>query len=316
MLASLSINIHQNLLFFFCVLSLGAISGMFSEKVGIVNIGINGMMSMGCVIYLVVAQVLTSSLGTEGASHSFWQLLALPIAGIGGMLFASLHGFATIKLKSDHTISGFAINLLAFGLAIILLDIFGNGNKKPAMNIQELAYIVNFSAGRFEVFSLKIFVTLLIIVLSAIMLYMTKWGLRFRSVGENPQASDVAGINVNSYKWQGVLISGFIAGIAGGFFAQARPSSFNGDVLGYGYLALSIMIMGQWNIYIISAITFLFSGLYAFAFSAPSFIPGLSQYQALFTLIPYVSALAVIALTARKSHAPAASGITYDKSKR
>ncbi|ENY53964.1 Sugar ABC transporter permease [Metamycoplasma alkalescens 14918] len=312
---ALTIDIYTKLLVFFCIFTLGAIGGMFSEKVGIVNIGINGMMVIGAATYLVFTDIIAKSTGTQEQS-GWWQIPATLFASLCAAAFALLHGFATIKLKSDHTISGFAINLLAFGVAIILLDFFGNGNKKPIMGVIELKYAIETSTQSVEIISWKIVITILIVALGAFALYKTKWGLRYRSIGENPQAADVAGINVYKYKWEGVIISGAIAGVAGAIFAQAFPASFQGDVRGYGYLALSIMIMGQWNIFIITGVSFVFSFLYALSFSSGAFITELVPYSPLLQMTPYVLSVIVIMIMSKRSRAPEANGITYDKSVR
>ncbi|AIA29508.1 sugar ABC transporter permease [Mycoplasmopsis californica HAZ160_1] len=313
---ALTINVYSYLLVFFCIFGLGAISGLFSEKVGIVNIGINGMMVVGAASYLVFTQVLAKTSGSNESS-GWWQIPATIFASACAMLFSLLHGFATIKLKSDHTISGFAINLLAFGVAIILLEFFGNGNRKPIMGVIELKYAIPVTTSlKVEIISWKTIITLVIVAIGAFGLYKTKWGLRFRSIGENPQAADVAGINVNKYKWEGIAISGAIAGVSGAIFAQTFPSSFNGDVLGYGYLALAIMIMGQWNIFIVCGVSFAFSFLYGLSFTAGAFINSLVPYSALLQTTPYILSLIVIMITAKSSRAPAAAGIAYDKSTR
>ncbi|WP_029609023.1 ABC transporter permease [Mycoplasma simbae] len=316
---ALTLNVYSSLLLFFCIFTLGGISGLFCEKIGIVNIGINGMMVVGAATYLAFTNVLAKSFGVNNPiGHSgWWQILGTIIAAAAASAFSLLHGFATIKLKSEHTISGFAINLLAFGIAIILLEIFGNGNKKPIMNVTELSYSIQITqAQSLEIISFKTVITIAVIALGAFALYKTKWGLRLRSIGENPQAADVAGINVYKYKWQGVAISGAIAGIAGAIFSQSLGASFNGDVRGYGYLALAIMIMGQWNIFIVSGVAFIFSFLYAISNASGAFIQELVPYASLLTIAPYLLSLIVIMITARKSHAPAAAGLPYDKSVR
>ena len=311
-------SIYNYLIIYFIIFAISSISGMFSERVGIVNIGINGMMVIGAATYLVFTQQLYTWFGSKSIGTSpWWQIVGMLFAMICAALFSLLHGFATIKLKSDHTISGFSINLLAFGIALILLNIYGNNSKAPKMLVEELRWSVKDSKGFiWEIFSLKTFIVIAVIVVSSIMLYKTKWGLRFRSIGENPQAADVAGINVNSYKWQGVIISGALAGIAGSFFAHSFPAAFRGDVNGFGYLALAIMIMGQWNVGIIVSISFVFALLYSFAYTTPNFYLNLKPLRDLFLVIPYFLTLIIVIATAKKSHAPAASGIAYDKSKR
>ncbi|WP_036456794.1 ABC transporter permease [Mycoplasmopsis lipofaciens] len=300
---------------YFCIFAVSAIGGMFTERSGIVNIGINGVMIIGAVTYLVITQIMSKIFPIDIQKSMFWQLLLFPISGLVGMLFSTLLGFATIKLKSDHTISGFAINLLAFGIALILLIIFGNNTNTPNNNVTEMAAYVEVSGTKFEIISLKLVITILIVIISYLMLYKTAWGLRFRSVGENPNASDVAGINVNSIKWQGVLISGFLSGLAGSFFAQSSRLSFTGEVNGLGYLALAIMIMGQWNVWLITLSSFVYSLLFGLA-DLSGYVKSVEAFAYLFRTIPYLGTLIMVIIMGKKTRAPAAAGIIYDKSKR
>ncbi|WP_245601771.1 ABC transporter permease [Mycoplasmopsis opalescens] len=314
----LTVYVYNSLITFFCIFSLAAISGLFCEKAGIVNIGINGMMVVGTAAYLSFADVISKVVpGGEQSASAWFTIPGTIVAMVSAALFALLHGYATIKLKSEHTISGFAINLLAFGVAIILLEIFGNNNKKPANTIEHLQWSVNVGSNiLLDLISFKLVITILVIVFGSFALYKTKWGLRFRSIGENPQAADVAGINVYKIKWQGIIISGAIAGLSGSIFGAKLGETFNGDVRGYGYLALAIMIMGHWNIFIVSAIALAFSFLYALSSSSVGFIPALRAYRGLLDTTPYILSLIVIMVTARRSHAPAAAGKVYDKSVR
>ncbi|WP_412031611.1 ABC transporter permease [Metamycoplasma buccale] len=309
-------SVYTSLLIYFCIFSVSAIGGMFSEKAGIINIGINGMMIIGAVSYLVFTNQIAKWFASSSSLQTsmYWQLLGIPFAALCAGIFAMLHGFATIKLKSNHTISGFAINLLAAGISLILLQIFGNNSKTPKMLLEELKWTQSDGVRKWEIISFKTVLTILIIIVSYLALYKTKWGLRFRSVGENPQAADVAGINFNKIKWEGVIISGVLSGLAGAFFAHAFPASFKGEVNGFGYLALAIMIMGQWNVGLITIIALLFSILYSFAYNASAFLNFLKPYRYLFIAIPYIVTIIVVMATAKKSHAPAASGIPYDKS--
>ncbi|MBU4692226.1 ABC transporter permease [Mycoplasma zalophi] len=294
----------------FCILSLASLGGMFSERTGTINIGINGMMIIGAISYLVFGYYL-------GENASMWdQLFLIPLSGILGALFASLHGFASIKLKADQTISGFAINMLAFGLAIILLYTYGGGSKSVPFFVKELALSSDTSSYK-NLLSFRLVLTIVILVGSFVLVKFTPWGLKLRSIGENPQAADVAGVNVISYKWQGVLISGFLSGIAGAFFAQSGPTQFKGEVDGLGYLALAIMIMGQWRIPWISLSVLVFSLLRSLSVTLPLMKPDtLGKYSDLLSLIPFVLTLVIMVATSKRSAAPAASGIPYDKSTR
>lgn len=314
--------IFNSTLFFFCILALSALGGMFSERAGIVNIGIEGMMIIGAAGYLIATDTIGLQNSIGHTNSMFFQLIVLPVAGLFGALFSVLHGFATIKLKSDHTISGFAINLLAVGLALVIIKAFGHKADKPIMDILELKYVVVIKssgyANKLEVMSLKFIMTILAIVISGFVLYKTAWGLRFRSVGENPQAADVLGINVSAYKWQGVLISGFLAGLAGGIFVQENYKNFQptGDVDGLGYIALAIMIMGQWRVTPIALVSLVFGIFYSFVTNILVIMPSQVKIAEIVKILPFILTLLIVGLTSKNSKAPAADGLVYDKSKR
>ncbi|WP_029512642.1 ABC transporter permease [Mycoplasmopsis iners] len=307
-------NSYNWILLFFCILSIAAISGMFTERAGIVNIAVNGMMIFGALGYLMF-------------SHHFlgetnpWLVIPATLAGVlFGAVASLIFGFAVIKLKSSQTISGFAFNLLAVGIALIFLTIFGDAKKlQNTFHNLEFAIAEKNQIWSVPIISFPLVCTILVIVLSYLFLYKTPWGLRFRSIGENPQAADVAGIKVNNIKWQSVIISGALSGLAGAFFAQSTTTgkiNFNGDVAGFGYLALSIMIMGQWNVLLIALSTLLFSVLLGISYSVAFFGENLAKISDLFEVAPYFLTLLIVIAMSKRSKAPAAAGIPYDKSTR
>ncbi|MBN0919403.1 ABC transporter permease [[Mycoplasma] gypis] len=308
---TLSLQLVQLFLLSFCILSLASVGGMFSERVGIVNIGINGMMIIGATVYVIFG----SYFGQKPPIVA--QFILILVSALGGGLFSLIHAFATIKLKADHTISGFAINMLAFGIALVLLTIYGGGSAKNVpFFVKEVALDSEVSSWK-NLLSLRNILTVIILVLAFVALKWTRWGLRLKSIGENPQAADVAGVNVNSYKWQGVFISGLLAGIAGGFFVQYSPTSFKGEVQGLGYLALAIMIMGQWIVQWIVLSAVVFSLLRSASFVLPVFQPDtLGKFTDLFYTIPYFITFIMMILMKGRGFAPAAAGFAYDKSKR
>ncbi|KUH47253.1 ABC transporter permease [Mycoplasmopsis meleagridis] len=306
----------------FCILSIGAISGMFTERCGIVNIGINGMMIFGALGYLLFSHNLVSFTNKADPITAQWLVIPGTLIGMAfGALTSLLFGFASIKLKSSQTISGFAFNLLAQGIALLCLSLFGNAKQlnNTIPNLQYAIVDVN-KIWTVPIVPFNLILTVAIIVIGYILLYRTNWGLRFRSIGENPHASDVAGINVTRYQWHAILISGALAGIAGAFYGQAtnnRLVNFNdGDVAGLGYLALSIMIMGKWNILLIAVSTLIFSFFLGFAYAAPQIHDKLKEISNLFQIVPYLLTFLVVIFTSKQSKAPAAEGIPYVKSGR
>ncbi|QNM93533.1 ABC transporter permease [Mycoplasma sp. Pen4] len=319
--------------FYFCILILGTISGIFSERGGIVNIAINGFILFGAIMYMLFSAILNNifydKVGngyTPQTISDYWQIPVTLISIGATILFTLLFGFTTIKLKSDQTISGFAINILALGIAsILILVITTNKNLFPMQDAtvsikgrNELAY--DTSIGTYgNILSFKSIVTIVVVAISWFTLNKTRWGLRFRAIGENPQAADVAGVNVNKLKWQGIIIAGAIAGLAGTFFAQGFASTISStkDVAGLGYLALAIMITSRWKIAISVVVSAFFAFLYSLSFYASGILPSkILPYFDLFKAFPYFITLLIMVFTSKTAVGPAAAGIPYDKSKR
>ncbi|RMA78554.1 simple sugar transport system permease protein [Metamycoplasma subdolum] len=309
--------------FYAIILCLGALCGVFCERVGIINIGIEGMISMGSLGYALGGALIYKI--DKTLSGSGFQLILLLFGMIFALGFSCLHGMATIKLKSDHTISGVALNLLAVGICTLILK-----NKSIAEPQGFLRFNVNEmvlgSKWWQEFISLKFFLFIAIIIAAWIALNKTKWGLRFRSIGENPQAADVAGINVNSYKWQGIIIAGLIAGVAGSIYSQEFRNSFKGSIQGLGFLALAVMIMGHWRVEIIFICSIFFSIFFYLGVLADGvgfseltqkwFKKDLGDYGTLIRTFPYLITLVSLMAFSKMAPGPAASGVNYDKSKR
>ena len=299
------------------ILTLSSISSIISERVGIVNIGVNGTIVFGATIYMIFASMFSNKGSFEASS--WLQIPLFVISGFAGVAFSSLHGYATIKLKSNQIISGVAMNILAPAITLLVLFVFGEAGRMN-YNVPELSVGNNASSEITGIFSLSSFVMILTVIISAIMLNKTSWGLRLKSVGENPQASDSAGINVNSFKWQGVLISGLLSGIAGAMFMASTRSSgntFQGSVEGLGFLALAIMIVGRWKILPSLCVSIAFSLLLSISYNFNQFVPkDYSNYQFLVLALPYVFTLIAMIVFAKGSIGPKAAGIPYDKTLR
>ena len=299
------------------ILTLSSIASIFSERVGIVNIGINGTIVFGATIYMIFASIFSNEGATIGSP--WLQIPLFIISGLAGVGFSSLHGYATIKLKSNQIISGVAMNILAPAITLMVLFIFGTANKMN-YRVPELALGNNALSELTGIISLSTFVLVGVSIISWIMLNKTRWGLRLKSVGENPQAADAAGINVNSFKWQGVLISGLLSGIAGAMFMtsiRASGSSFKGSVEGLGYLSLAIMIIGRWKILPAILSSVIFSLLLGISYNFSLFVPKeYDSYKYLVLTIPYLGTLIAMTIFGRKSIGPKAAGIPYDKSLR
>ena len=317
------VNTLNKTLVFAIPLLIVALGGMFSERSGVINIALEGIMIGGAFVGVFFIYLME----TNGVAMNpqLLLVLALLIAGLFGALFSLLHAFAAINLKADQTISGTAINMLAPGLGLFLAKLIFNGNSSvPFENlfriheIPVLSQIPFIGPILFKGVYITTYLGIAILIISAIFLYKTKSGLRLRACGENPQAADAAGINVYKYRYIGVLLSGFLGGMGGLIYIIPISSVFNSDVGGYGFLALAILIFGNWQPYRIAAAS-LFFGIMktlAYTYTTIPVLVSLGLPSVVYKLIPYIATLILLAFTSKNSAAPKASGIPYDKSKR
>ena len=292
------------------VLMLVALGGMFSEHSGIINIALEGIMVIGGLGGVLTVAMLQ---GTVPA----WLLVVLSIlvAALAGMVYALLLAFASINLKADQTIGGTALNLLATAIAVILAKNY-NGSTSSKVSYTNGAFL--FKIGDLE---LSIFIPLgiVLLVISYIVMYKTRFGLRLRACGEHPQAADSVGINVYKMRYAGVLISGLLGGIGG--MAYIIPSvqtwSFEVGVAGTGFLALAVMIFGQWKpVHIFGAAMFfaVFKSLANIADA--TFLAQLGWSSNIYNMMPFIASMVILAFTSKNSMAPKAEGIPYDKGSR
>ena len=294
------------------VLMLVALGGMFSEHSGIINIALEGIMVIGG-----VAGVLTLTMLPESLPAFATVIIAVLAAAIAGMVYSLLLAFASINLKADQTIGGTALNLLATAVAVVISKNFSDSGSAK-LNYSNKPFL--FSIGGLE---LSIFVPLgiALLIISYIVLYKTRFGLRLRACGEHPQAADSVGINVYKMRYAGVLISGLLGGIGGLAYTVAAGSGFNSDVGGYGFLALAVMIFGNWKpLPILGASLFfaLFKVIAALN-STLSFLPkfeGVKEISNFYQMLPYIVTMIVLIFTSKNSQAPKAEGIPYDKGSR
>ena len=292
------------------VLMLVALGGMFSEHSGIINIALEGIMVIGGLGGVLTVAMLQ---GTVPA----WLLVVLSIlvAALAGMVYALLLAFASINLKADQTIGGTALNMLATALAVILAKNY-NGSTSSKVSYTNGAFL--FKIGDLE---LSIFIPLgiVLLVISYIVMYKTRFGLRLRACGEHPQAADSVGINVYKMRYAGVLISGLLGGIGG--MAYIIPSvqtwSFEVGVAGTGFLALAVMIFGQWKpVHIFGAAMF-FAVFKSLAnIGDATFLAQLGWSSNIYNMMPFIASMVILAFTSKNSMAPKAEGIPYDKGSR
>ena len=293
------------------VLMLVALGGMFSEHSGVINIALEGIMVIGGLGGVLTVAMLQ---GTVPA----WLLVALAIfvAALSGMVYALLLAFASINLKADQTIGGTALNMLATALAVILAKMY-NGSTSSKVSYTNNAFL--FKIGGLD---LSVFIPLgiVLLIVSYIVMYKTRFGLRLRAwPASSPQAADSVGINVYKMRYAGVLISGVLGGIGG--LAYIIPSvqtwSFEVGVAGTGFLALAVMIFGQWKpVHIFGAAMFfaVFKSLANIADA--TFLAQLGWSSNIYNMMPFIASMVILAFTSKNSMAPKAEGVPYDKGSR
>lgn len=293
---------------FSVILMLGACSGYFSERVGIANISINGQMTFGAMIFTIFAELIFPKLGNESI------ILPLLLSTIFTIICSSLFGFLTIKLKTNQIIAGTAINMLVAGLGTFLSEPLGpilSNNVHPVLTSSYLPIQQLGTNSGFYLSTLLIFIfTLILVVGLFIMIQYTPFGLRIRAIGNNPNAVDAQGIDVIKYQWIAITISGLLAGLAGGLFMFNKPGTFQGDVSGFGFLALAILIAGSWRIPFIIVVSILF------AFISKSFESWNKVDKDIAKILPYVITLIGMIAFSKWNVAPKNIGIPFDKTKR
>ncbi|MBQ4609665.1 MAG: ABC transporter permease [Clostridia bacterium] len=293
------------------VLMLVALGGMFSERSGIINIALEGIMVIGGLMGVIAIQLLP-----QGASAATIVLVSVLAAALAGMLYAALLAFASINLNADQTIGGTALNMLATALAMVIAKGF-NGSASAKLDYSNRAFIYEIGPLTVNVF---LFIGIAILILSYVILYKTRLGLRLRACGEHPQAADSVGINVYKMRYIGVLFSGILGGIGGMAYIIPSVSSWNFEVgvSGAGFLALAVMIFGQWKpfrIFFAAVFFALFKSLANIASSIPM-MAALGWTQNMYNMIPFIASMVILAFTSKKSRAPKAEGVPYDKGSR
>ncbi|MGV8026192.1 MAG: ABC transporter permease [Anaerolineaceae bacterium] len=306
--------IAQQLMFFMIPLLVVALGGMFSERSGISNIALDGTMIVGAfcgTLFINQTQDVWSGQGQ--------LLVALLIAGISGLLFMLLHAFASITLNASQIISGISLNLIAPALAIYLARVlFGYqrimfSNTFLIKKIPVLGDIPVIGQLLFTNTYIHIWIGFLILVISYIVTFKTKFGLRLRACGENPFAADAVGINVRKMRYCGVLISGFLAGMGGLIFVVPTTTQFSGSVASYGFLAIAVLVFGQWKPYKILTASFLFAlaKTIASSYTAIPALVALGWSSYIYKMLPYLFTIIMLVLTSNNPQEPKAVGKPY-----
>ncbi len=323
-------NIISLTIVFAVPLMLVALGGMYSEHSGVINLALEGIMVIGALCACFTLQAFDKN-GFGPAHPQIAMLIAILVAAVTGMIFSVFLAFAAINLKADQTIGGTALNTFAPAFAVVLTWAV-QGQGLTTIQIPSWIRITQETFGLepgksfwdmliFKYFYLTTPVAIILFFVAWILMYKTRFGLRLRACGEHPQAADSVGINVYKMRYAGVIISGFLGGIGGLAYTIAVGSGFNSSVGGYGFLALAVMIFGNWKpVQIMGSAVFfaLFKVVAAYNSSIP-FLPeleGLKDQSSLYQMLPYIVTMIVLIFTSKHSQAPKAEGIPYDKGSR
>lgn len=295
------------------ILALAAVGGSISERAGVVNLSIEGFMTIGAISYAIVAG------GSNFINDKTSQWFIMPIAGVVAGCVALIYAMIVVKFKANQTIAGIAFNTLALALSIYLIH--SNANPQGAsdkLQIQKSLWALaetKQSVG--WIFNIAVFMGIPLIALTVVFLNFTKQGKRMKSVGEQPHAAASLGIKVERTQIIAVTLSGVLAGIAGAMFAQFNSGYFYGSTQGIGFLAVALVVFGQWRPTIIIAGAIIFGGAYGIV-DQYLLVPGLNSFghKELLQMIPFALSLIVLIFTSRRSKAPKALGIPYENAGR
>ena len=307
----------QQTLIYTIPLLIVACAGIFSEKGGILNFALEGNMLIGA---------FSGALFLHGFDNgtNLHYLIALLIAGGAGVLIILPHAFASISLKAHQAISALAIILLVPPATII--------SARAIVGRLQIGFVNNYTISAVPglseipiiggIFFTNTYITTLIGVIVLLVtlwvLNKSKFGVHLKACGENPEAAASMGINVARTRYIGVLVSGFIAGIGGLAFIVPNATEYSASVAGYGFLAVAVIIFGQWDPMKIlwASLFFGFMKTVASAYSTMPFLAGLDVTNYWYKMVPYAATVAVLAFTSKGSGRPRALGVIYENSGR
>jgi simple sugar transport system permease protein len=308
----------QYTLIYASVLILVALGGCYSEHSGVINLGLEGTMVMGALGGALVMKYMPEN------SSAFVMILVVILGSmLVGLLYSLLLAVAAINLNADQTLVGTALNMLGTAAATVIVKAINTAEDPNNVSStiqyisQKKAFIVKIGSFEFNWFML---LTLIVLIAAYVVLYKTRFGLRLMACGEHPQAADSVGINVYKMRYAGVMISGLLGGLGGIVYITAGVSEwkFENGVAGFGFLALAVMIFGQWKPLRIGMAALLFGLFRALSnvYSGFDLLVALKLPSTLYNMLPYIISLLILAFTSKKSRAPKAEGIPYDKGQR
>ena len=319
----------QQTLVYTIPLMIVALAGVFAERSGIINIALDGIMIFGSFVGALAVYIMQTG-DMFGGNTQVMFIVAMLVAALAGAVFSLLLSFSAIKLKADQTIGGTALNMLAPAITLLIVKIVSMQDRLTMP--KALGFIISNPEMNgvlkpfFDKMFISTYIVIVLFVVLSILLYKTKYGLRLRACGEHPQAADSVGISVAKMRYLGTTISGALAGMGGYIYiATTAGGTAEGTVAGMGFLALAIMIFGNWNPVGIAFGALLFGLLKCIGATYASLdinADGIFALKELdlpiyfYNIVPYVVVLLVLAFTSKKSRAPKAEGIPYDKGQR
>jgi simple sugar transport system permease protein len=309
----------QQTMFYSIPLLIVAIGGMYSERSGVVNIALEGIMIIGAFVSLFFMNQMQSTM-----SGQTLLVLSMLVAIATGIILSFFHAYASINFKANQVISGTALNLFAPAFAIFTARMLNGVQQVTFLNTYRISEVPLLSKIPvlgdllFKNTYITTYIGFIILAIATVVLYKTRFGLRLRACGEHPQAADSAGINVRKMRYIGVLISGALAGLGGLVLMVPVTTAFDGQVGGYGFLALAVLIFGQWRPGRILFAAFFFGLMKTIsaAYTGIPFLLSLGIPSYLFKMTPYLATIIILTFTSKKSAAPKAAGEPYDPGKR
>jgi len=277
-----------------CPILIAAAGGMISERSGVLNIGLEGLMTIGAMTAAITCIYLETSIG-------FSIPIALMLSAVAGGIFSLIHAFASITLRADQAVSGTGINFLSNGLTLFICQFLFRMDRSPG-------YRLGMRSGMFGIYP-TIWIALAVTAAAWFFLYKRPWGLRLRAAGEHPQALASAGVNVTKIRYAAVIISGVLAGLAGGCIVLTQDIQFSAATInGKGFIALAAISFGRWLPLGIVGSSFIFGLSLSFAvnivnINALHFLP-----SEVFNILPFLITLLTLVLFSGKGAAPKALG--------
>ncbi|MCQ2800957.1 MAG: ABC transporter permease [Bacilli bacterium] len=305
------------LLIYTSILLVTALAGLFSERSGVLALSLEGNMTIGSLFAGIAMNLMPGSVPAPIAC-----IVVIIAAIIGGMLYSFLHAVACITFKANQTLIGIALNILAVSIAVVGNKVLTASPALPAGNsrLKFTAFyeMFNFIVPGMETvrFNWLIFIILALLPLAWFILYKTKFGLRLRACGENPRAADSAGINVTKIRYVGVLICGALSGLGGlALILTGAEWEFASGANGFGFLALAVLIFGQWKPFLVFLGSLIFALFKTISVIYPSidFLASLNISSYFYLMLPYIVCLIALIFISKKNKSPKDLGNPYDK---